>query len=78
MHEEGAEDDAAEVQKYPGRASDDGIDGTKYRLGAEMIRGDVEHIAVTIAVQGDVDELCEDGGDAENRQCTPKSPVATV
>ena len=43
-----------------------------------MIRGDVEHIAVTIAVQGDVDELCEDGGDAEDRQGTPEAAARSV
>ena len=78
MHEKGTEDDAAEVQKDPDRASDDGIDGTKYRLRAEMIWRNVEHITVAIAMQCDVDELCEDGGDAENREGTPESPTGSV
>lgn len=78
MHEKGTEDDAAEVQKDPDRASDDGIDGTKYRLRAEMIWRNVEHITVAISVQGDVDELCEDDGDAEDRECTPESPTGSV
>ena len=78
MHEKGTEDDAAEVQKDPDRASDDGIDRTKYRLRAEMIWRNVEHITVAIAMQCDVDELCEDDGDAEDREGTPESPTGSV